>query len=164
MSRLYVICGPAGVGKSTFGKELAAEKKGCFLDSDTVSEATVRAGLELASLDPDDRDSAIYKATFRDEVYESLYAVAHENLPRLPVVMVGPFTREIRDSGWKRFLEEKFAVPVEVIFVICPSEERQRRIRDRGNPRDASKLADWSAYLAQSDESPPAFSHQVVET
>jgi len=164
MAQLTVICGPAGVGKSTFGRALAVELAACFLDSDTVSEPVVCAGLQLAGLDPNDRDSSEYKAAFRDAVYDCLYATAAENLPHVPVVMVGPFTREIQDEQWKEELEGRFGVSLEVVFVTCDTEERRKRMIARGNSRDLPKFADWDGYLAGSAESPPAFPHRLVRT
>lgn len=164
MGNLFVVCGAAGAGKSRHAKVLARERGAVLLDSDTVSEAVVRAGLRLAGMDEDerDRDSPRYKETFRDPVYECLYAAAAENLPHLPVVLVGPFTRELRDPGWLDFLERKFSVPVEVVFLDCPDDERRRRIEKRGNPRDAAKLADWENYVRESRLARPAFRHVVV--
>ena len=73
MGDLWIICGPAGAGKSTYGKKLADEKGACLLDSDTVTEPVVRAGMVLGGLDPDDRDSQDYRAAFRDPVYDCLF-------------------------------------------------------------------------------------------
>ena len=164
MSRLYIVCGPAGAGKSTYGKKLAAEKQACFLDSDTVTEPVVRAGMKLGGLEPNDRDSAEYRAAFRDPVYDCLFETAAENLPHVPVVMVGPFTSEIRRPEWREELAERFGCDVEVIFVTCVEEDRYRRIQERGNPRDAPKLADWNEYLAKSDIRPPAFEYKEIRT
>ena len=164
MPRLYVVCGPAGVGKSTYGKKLAAEKSACFLDSDTVTEPVVRAGMELGGYDPNDRDSEVYRAAFRTAVYECLFQTASENLPHVSVVMVGPFTTEIRKSEWLDELVARFSCEVEVIFVTCPEDERRRRIVGRENPRDELKLADWEGYLKGTDLRPPAFDHRLITT
>jgi predicted kinase len=164
MPVLHVICGPAGVGKSTYGRKLAAGKQACFLDSDTVTEPVVRAGLSFGGGDPDDRDSATYRRAFRDPVYECLLATAAENLPHVDVVIVGPFTSEIRDPEWAGQLVERLSVEVKVIFLICDEEERRLRIEQRGNPRDDLKLRDWAQYLANTDMRPPAFPHEMVRT
>jgi len=81
---LHIVTGAAGVGKSTFGKSLAAKCNAALLDSDTLSEAVVRAGMKAAGFDPTDRDSPEYKTIFRDAVYECLFATAAENLPFTP--------------------------------------------------------------------------------
>ncbi|MDA7625134.1 ATP-binding protein [bacterium] len=162
MGQLWVICGPAGVGKSTYGRKLAAEKGACFLDSDTVTEPVVRAGMVLAGLNPNDRDSPDYKVAFREPVYECLFATAAENLPQNDVVLVGPFTSEIRDPDWRDGLEERFKTPVQVVFVSCDDLERKRRIELRGHPRDDFKLRNWSEYVDQGDVRPPAFTHEHI--
>ncbi len=79
MSQLYVVCGPAGVGKSTYGKTLATEKRACFLDSDTVTEPVVRAGMELGGFDPNDRDSGVYRAAFRTAVDAAVRSLGAPN-------------------------------------------------------------------------------------
>ena len=164
MGQLWVICGPAGAGKSTYGRRLAAEKGACFLDSDTVTEPVVRAGMVLGGFDPNDRDSEVYRAAFRTAVYESLFQTAAENLPHVSVVLVGPFTSEIRKAEWPNELAERFSCELEVIFVTCPEDERYRRIKGRGNPRDELKLADWEGYLKGSDLRPPAFEYREIKT
>lgn len=161
MSRLTIICGPAGAGKSTLGRALAAEEGACLLDSDTVTEPVVRAGMTLGGLDPNDRDSPTYRKAFREPVYECLYAVAAENLPSGEVILVGPFTSEIRNPAWPDDLQERFGVELRFIFVSCPDEKRRRRIEKRANPRDAPKLRDWEGYLRASDARPPVFPCEI---
>ncbi|MDB4408977.1 ATP-binding protein [Akkermansiaceae bacterium] len=164
MQKLSVITGAAGVGKSTYGKKLAAECHACFLDSDTVTEDVVRAGMLAAELGPNDRDSPEYRRFFRDAVYEALYRVASENLPQIDVVMVGPFTSEIQNVNWPIWLSEHLKCEVEVCFVTCDEETRQQRIRDRSNPRDEWKIANWGDYLAKSSVCPPVFDYQMIKT
>ena len=105
MKECHVITGPAGAGKSVHARKLAAELGACLIDSDTATERLVRAGLSLAGLDPDDRDSPEYKRAYRDAVYEAMYDLAVANLPHLPVVMAGPFTREGGDAEWPERLK-----------------------------------------------------------
>ncbi len=164
MPKLHIICGAAGVGKTTYGRKLAAEIEACFLDSDTVTESVVRAGMLAAGMDPDDRDSPEYKVAFRGAVYESLYAIAAENLPVVPVVMVGPFTSEIAQTDWLESLKARFGVEVECLFVSCDEEIRRDRIEKRANSRDAWKLVNWEEYLEKSAISPPVFQYQSVRT
>ncbi len=164
MGTLWVICGPAGVGKSTHGRKRAAELGACLLDSDTVTEPVVRAGMLLGGEDPCDRDSPAYREAFREPVYECLFATAAENLAHTDVVLVGPFTSEIRNPEWLGELRERFGVEVKVTFVTCDEEERRRRIRLRGNPRDELKLRDWEAYVASTDLRPPVFEHECLLT
>lgn len=163
MRSLSLICGPAGVGKSTYGRKLARELGACLLDSDTVTEPVVRAGMRLGGEDPADRDSPAYRRAFRDAVYECLFATAAENLPHTDVILVGPFTSEIQNREFPEGLATRFGVVVKVIFVTCDEEVRRARIEKRGNPRDEGKLRDWEAYLATSSIAAPVFEHERLE-
>ncbi|EMI56578.1 AAA family ATPase [Rhodopirellula sallentina] len=161
---LHIVTGAAGVGKSTFGKHLAVELGAVFLDSDTVTEPVVRAGLTAAGLDPTDRDSPEYKRLFRDAVYECLFATAAENLTHTSVVIVGPFTRELRDANWPKHLHNRFGVQPTIWHVTCSDVLRRERIMKRGNPRDRAKLIDWAQHIADAPPAQPAFEVNLVDT
>ena len=164
MPKLFVITGAAGSGKSTFGKALAARKSACILDSDTVTEDVVKAGMLASGMDPNDRDSPGYRRFFREAVYESLYQIALENLPHLDTVLVGPFTSEIQNPDWPVQLAEKFNSEVKVYFISCAESLRFERIKNRANPRDDWKVRHWQNYLAKSSTAPPAFDCQMIRT
>ena len=161
---LHVVFGPPASGKTVYARALAAETGACLLDSDEVTERMVRAGLELAGCDPDDRHSPEYRTAFRDPVYETLFDLAASNLPNVPVVIVGPFTREGADAGWPLWLERRLGVMPEFHFVWCAPELRRRRIIARGERRDLPKLADWENYVSYCREMPPVFPHRFIET
>jgi predicted kinase len=162
--RLHVVCGPPAAGKTTYAGKLAADLGACLLDSDMATERLVRAGLSLAGHDPDDRDSPAYKQAYRDAVYETLFDLARANLPHVPVVIAGPFTRECGTNDWPERLRERFGVEAEVHFVWCEPEERRQRIEARGEARDIPKLKDWDNYLATCHETRPAFPHRFVHS
>jgi predicted kinase len=163
---LTIICGNAGTGKTTLGRQLAAEKDALFLDIDTVSERLVRAGLAQSGRDQNDRDSLEYKATYRAAIHETLFAIADENLSHHPCIVVAPFTQERRDPDFPRTVETRLHCPVVIVFVWCEEAERKTRITERGNPRDVGKLEAWTAYSAhgRDPEPRPPFPHQFVDT
>ena len=97
MNTSIIVCGSPGSGKSTYAGRLAATRSAALLDIDTVTERLVRIALARSGHNPDDRDSEYFKQTFREPIYETLFAVARDNLPFQDAVIVGPFTREIRD-------------------------------------------------------------------
>lgn len=160
---LHLVCGPPACGKTTFGRALATRLQAAFLDSDQVTERVVRAGLEGAGMPPDDRDSPAYKARFREAVYQTLYDLADENLPRVPVVVAGPFTSECREEGWLDWLRARFGTEVTVHFVWCEPAARRVRMEARGEPRDLAKLAHWEEYLRTTARERPPFPHHWVE-
>lgn len=160
-----VVCGNAGVGKSTLGRRLAAKSRAILLDLDTCTERLARCVLLSHGLDPADRDSPDYKRLLREPVYETLFDIAHENLAHAPCVIVGPFTSERRDATWPERLRLRLETEVQIVVAHCDLEERRRRIIARANPRDAGKLAEWASYAVQGiDPAKPPFEHTWVDT
>lgn len=161
---LHIVFGPPAAGKTVYAKALAKRLSACLLDSDEVTERMVRAGLALAGYDPDDRHSPAYKQTFRDPVYETLYDLALSNLPNVPVIIAGPFTKEGGDHEWPQALEKKFGMIPEFHFVWSPPEMRRERMLKRGAERDLPKLAEWKEYLNSCREIPPVFPHRFIDS
>ena len=162
MRQCHVVSGPAGAGKSVLARQLAAELGACLIDSDITTERLVRAGLTLAGLDPDDRDSPAYKRAYRNAVYEAMFDIAVANLPQVPVVLAGPFTREGGEADWPERLERRLGVRPVMHFVWCPQELRRERMIARGEERDRPKLRDWEIYAASCREERPVWDHVFV--
>jgi hypothetical protein len=134
------------------------------LDIDPVTERLVRLALAQAGQDVDDRDSEYFKSTFREPIYETLFDIARENLAIQDVVLVGPFTKELRDPLWPSSLSKALGAAVEIHYVQCPPEIRKHRLASRGNARDLAKLKDWEDYIRYyGSESPPVFEHVLVD-
>jgi len=160
-----IVCGNAGVGKSTLGRRLAAEQRAALIDIDTCTERLAKLVLVGHGLDPEDRDSAAYKGLLRNPVYETLFDIAVENLAHVPCVIVGPFTSERREATWPDRLRARLGGPVSIVVVYCDLEERRRRIERRGNPRDSGKLENWEDYAALGiDRDRPPFEHVWIDT
>jgi predicted kinase len=163
--RAYVVCGNAGVGKSTFAARLCAEKGAVLLDIDTLTERLAKLVLRGHGIDEEDRDSAAYKALLRTPIYETLFDAALDNLPHLPCVIVGPFTRERREADWPRRLATRLSTEIEIYVLWCSPEQRRERLEHRGNPRDHGKLLDFANYAAEGeDPGPPPYPHHGIDT
>ena len=163
MHTTFIDCGAPGAGKSAYAQKLASEHGAALLDIDIVTERLVRLALREAGHDPDDRDSDYFKETFRKPIYKTLFDIARVNNPFWEVVVVGPFTKELRDPNWPARLSQSLGGPVQMHYVYCPPDERKRRLAERGNPRDMAKLRDWEKYIQYYDESPPVFEHVRIE-
>ena len=164
MPKAVIVCGAPGAGKTTHARRLAAAGTATILDIDTGTERLVRSGLAESGHSPDDRDSGYFKRTYREPIYETLFDIARENLAYRDVLIVGPFTREIRKQGWPEQLSDQLGCPVEVYCVHCPREIRRQRLALRGDARDRAKLEDWDRYVEYyGDEPPPVFAYVSVE-
>ncbi len=163
MTKLAIVCGNAGTGKTTWARQLARRWQAALLDLDTVSERlVVAAQLELRR-NVDDRDSADYKRVFREAVHETLFAIARECAGA--VVIVAPFTRERTLASFPDWLAEKCGRAAQVHYFVTDEQVREARLRARGNPRDAAKFRDYEAYRAIApDESRPAYPHVWLDT
>ncbi len=161
---LHLVSGPPAAGKTTYARNLAGKIGAVLLDSDEVCEKLVRAGLILAGLNPDDRDSPAYKTAFRDVVYETLFDLAESHASRLPVVIVGPFTTESGDADWPVRLKSRFGKMPEFHYIWCQPAERKKRLSARGSSRDLPKLANWDSYISTCRETPPVYPHRWIDT
>lgn len=162
--QIHLVFGPPAAGKTTYARKLAEKLGAVLLDSDEITERLIRAGLALAGMDPDDRDSPAYKSAFREVVYETLFDLAVSHSTRLPVVIAGPFTREGGDAEWPSRLESRFRVMPEFHYVWCQPAERKTRLQTRGATRDLPKLADWDAYVKSCRETAPVYPHRWIDT
>ena len=165
MGQAFIICGSPGSGKSVYGKALAEKRGAVLLDIDFSTERLVRLCLAESGHNPDDRDSAYFKKTFRQPIYDTLFDIARENLAWIDVVIVGPFTREIRNADWPSEISKMLDGPVEIHYLYCKPDIRKDRLIRRGNSRDRLKLHDWDNHVTYyGDEKPPEFSHVFVDT
>ncbi len=163
--RATIICGSPGSGKSTYAKALANAQGAVLLDIDTCSERLVMAGLNMAGLDPMDRDSPEFKTAFRDAIYETMFDIASENIPHCDVVLVGPFTKELRVEDWPEQLVERLESRVNIVYVYCEPKERKERLKARKNPRDDGKFENYEAFNQYyGDEGKPSFEHAFIDT
>ena len=163
MYTTYIVCGSPGAGKTTYARQLASEHSAALLDIDTVTGRMIRIALRESGHDPDNRDSEYIKHTFRDPIYAILFDIARENLSFQDVVVVGPFTKELRNPDWPSKLSHNLGGPVEVYYITCPPEIRKQRLADRGDARDLVKLGEWESYIKYYEESPPVFEHVLID-
>jgi predicted kinase len=164
MHKTYIVCGSPGSGKSTYAQRLAVARHAILLDIDTVTERLVRIALGQSGHNQDDRDSGYFKRNFREPIYQTLFDIARENLLFQDAVIVGPFTKEIKDPQWPSALFHSLGSSIEVHYVQCAQEVRKHRLARRGNARDLAKLKDWENYIQYyGDENPPVFEHVVVD-
>lgn len=157
-SRLVVIFGPPGSGKSTLAQALAPRLGAALLNSDDIT----------APLFGDDRDSAAYLA-LRPKLYAALYGLAETNLKLgLSVVVDAPHGAVLHDRSWHDRLDglaRRTESPLCLIGCACPPATLRSRLIQRGEGRDAGKLAGWDCFLAgQPDWSTPAFPHVALDT
>lgn len=153
MSKLVFFLGAAGAGKTTLAKALARRSHAALFDMDTFARPAAEVIMTSLGLDPNDRDSFMYKTHCRDVGYRITMDAALENLELgTDAYVIGPFTRETEEAEW---LGKELAiigattdqVDVKVIFVSLSNERLYReRIQKRGSALDVWKLANWEQF------------------
>jgi hypothetical protein len=150
MRKLVFFLGPAAAGKTTLAKAYVRKRHAAFFDMDTLLRPAAETIMTLSGLDPNDRDSPVYKKRCRDLGYRITMDAALENLALgVDTFVVGPFTKEIEGPLW---LENELSridaslndVDVRAVYVYLPDESSYRkRLQERGSLLDAWKLDNW---------------------
>ncbi len=168
MDMVWVVAGAPGAGKSTVAAALAGalEPHPALLDKDTVYGSFVAAALAAAGRDPGEREGTWYDEYVKVHEYAGLAATARQVREHgCPVVVVAPFTGQIRDPGqWDRFCAQLGGDPVRLVWVGCAPEVLRRRLLARASERDGGKLAAYETFLARmTPDLPPPVPHVAVD-
>jgi predicted kinase len=143
VSRLaaVLIGGPPATGKSTLALALAPRLEAALLDLDTATGPLTRVVSELAG--PRDLDDPVLAGLTRDARYDTLLALAEDNLTAgRPVVLVAPFSAErARPDAWAA-TTRRIPAPATMVWLHLPPEELIRRLTQRGLARDENKIRD----------------------
>lgn len=165
---VWVVAGAPGAGKSTVAGLLADRltPHPAVLDKDTVYGPFVAAVLASAGREPGEREGAWYDDHVKVHEYQGLTATAREiRSYGCPVLLVGPFTGQIRDPGtWAVWCARLGGGDVRLVWVSCDAEVLRGRLIARGSERDAAKLTAYAQFVERMrpDEPPPA-PHSVID-
>ena len=162
---VWMVSGPPASGKSTLAMEIARRRRAVLLDLDVLTAPLT--GVLAALLEVDDLDAAPLAQHSRAARYETLQAVAVDNVRLgLPAVLVAPFSSERRDPvAWSRFtapLVEAGGVP-QLVWLRIPGDALLQRMTARAAARDRAKLTEGLEYLARADLAPPSVVHTAVD-
>lgn len=159
MSKLILVGGLPGSGKTFIGKALARRIGAAYLDKDVVANGFVAALLVALGSHPADRESPVYVEHVRPLEYQTLLALGLDSLTAsTPVVCSAPFLAEFGSQPWlERVRADAQARGASLLplWVRSDLETVRDRIVRRGEARDSAKLRRWDEYASTVSIDPP---------
>jgi predicted kinase len=165
---VWVVAGPPGGGKSTVATVLAAllRPAGAVLDKDTLFSGFVAEVLAAHGRDHGEREGPWYDTHVKVHEYAGMAAAAAQvRSAGCPVVLVAPYTGQIRDADrWAALVSAVGGGPVRLVWVRSDADTLRRRLLARGRSRDAGKLAGFEEFVARvAPQVPPVVPHLAVD-
>lgn len=162
------MAGAPGAGKTSVAALLAAalDPHPAILDKDTVYGPFVAAVLADHGRPHGEREGPWYDEHVKAHEYAGLTATAREIRSHgCPVLLVGPFTGQIRDPAlWASWVARLGAGVVRLIWVGCDPLVLRGRLIVRASGRDTAKLEDYAAFVERMrPHVPPPVAHLAVD-
>jgi mannitol-1-/sugar-/sorbitol-6-phosphatase len=134
--RVVIVAGPAGAGKSTLGRALAADMHAALLDLDDLTNRVLDAVWPPRTGHWNDPE---HRAVVRPARYGVLRAAAAAQVASgIDAVLVAPFTAELAGGDEWNALRAAIA-PAEpfVVWIDVPADALAERVRERADARDS---------------------------
>ena len=170
MAKVLFVLGNAGSGKTHFSRkfiksELEQKNFWCLVDKDHVGEPITNQLMIKLGLDPDDRDSPIYKEEVRYLEYQAALSVIRDQLHLgINVVAPGPWTKELKNG--LLFNNEELGFPKETelhhVYLDAKPLDVYNLIKKRNNKRDKWKLNHWEDFAKKLEKPQEIVHHNIL--
>lgn len=168
MSEVWIVAGAPAAGKSTVATMLldVLRPVPALLDKDVLFAGFVAEVQAAHGRDQGEREGAWYDAHVKVHEYGGMTAAARQiRSAGCPVMLVAPFTGQIRDpEAWRAWVAALGGEPVRLVWVRCDEVTLRHRLLARGSERDGGKLAGFDAFVGRMrPDCPPPVPHLELD-
>ena len=165
---VWVVAGAPGAGKSTVADALRQRlsPSPAILDKDTLFAGFVDEVRRAHGRSAGEREGPWYDAHVKIHEYDGMTAAAAQiRSSGCPVLLVGPFTTQIRDRvAWASWVDRLGGEPVRLVWVRVRPDLLRDRLTRRGSPLDGGKLAHWDRFVDRiRPDVPPPVPHVGID-
>ena len=165
---VWIVAGAPGAGKSTVAEELRRRlnPSPALLDKDTLFAGFVGEVRRAHGRSEGEREGHWYDAHVKVHEYSGMTAAAAQiRASGCPVLLVAPFTTQIRDPrAWTAWVTSLGGEPIRLVWVSLGAEVLRSRLTRRGSPLDSGKLGAWEAFVRRMQpDTPPPVPHTAID-